>query len=207
MHLAIENRREAIGKKRISIRGPEPNFSQLVVSVNKSLSLLKPPAAVYVFSNVPSIFNTSTSIHLVLIATNKAGDIFSLYACATVNQLTCIWSTLSAPPHQFMLQWLCIPTFQVVPKALALECHWACKQLQFGSNPQPVRGGGEAGESTDKCLGLPGSGGVILRRILCGSLGNPQGEEASFVHQRSQLMDAPVIAVFPSCFIFLLLPS
>lgn len=46
MHLAIENRREAIRKKRISIRGPEPNFYQLVVSVNKSLSLLKPPAAI-----------------------------------------------------------------------------------------------------------------------------------------------------------------
>lgn len=61
IYLAIEYRREDTGKKKLSIRGPEQNFYQLVVSINKSLSLVKTLAAVYGFYNVLSTV-LSTSI-------------------------------------------------------------------------------------------------------------------------------------------------
>lgn len=55
INLAIEYRREEPGKKRerkrkrVSIRRPEQNPYQFVVSINTSLSLIKGPVAIYGF--------------------------------------------------------------------------------------------------------------------------------------------------------------
>lgn len=125
------------------------------------------------FCNVPSItFNTSISIHLVLIATNKAGDIFFIVCLYHIQSayLHLVHSVGTSPQMHatvsllsYLSDW---PQNLRMPLCLQAVAVWEQSST------------GRGGKSTDKYLGFLGwgGGGVILRcilRILRGYLGNP----------------------------------
>ena len=105
---------------------------QLVISINKSLSLGKTSATTYGSYNVQgTILSTYVSSYLILIATNKAGDIF-VPAPHPRNPLVftafCQHLPTNACSGGFLL------FFQIIPKAL-LATQPGCR-CHLGVTPQ-----------------------------------------------------------------------
>lgn len=159
------------------MRPPEKNPHRLVVSINKSLSLMKASAAIYGFYNVWStILSTPTSIYLLLTTTNKVQYILlCLYHIWLAHLFSAHLASTHLPQMSASVA-LCFPASQTSSETLEPLSPHADIVSEKSST-----GGGQ--ESVHKYLSFPPFGGIILRCILWSPLHDSQSNSALVVHQ------------------------